>query len=131
MQGAIATARAYLTNLQGETSLAARFARQALEYLPDVDLVSRSLRTVATSLLGDASSINGDLEEARHAYSEAMQIAQAAGDVHLTIVLNSNIANILMEQGYLHEAHNIYSETLEMAIRPDGQKLVIIADSPS
>jgi LuxR family maltose regulon positive regulatory protein len=125
MQGAIATARAYQANLQGATSLAARFSQQALEYLPDIGLISRSLRTVATSLLGDASSINGDLGEARQAYSEAMRIAQVAGDVHLTIVLNSNIANILMEQGSLHEAARIYSETLEMATRPDGQKLVM------
>jgi LuxR family maltose regulon positive regulatory protein len=80
---------------------------------------------VATSLLGDASSMNGDLQEARQAYSEAMRIAQAAGDVHLTIVLNSNIADILIEQGLLHEAARIYGETLQMATRPDGQESVI------
>ena len=125
MQGTIATARAYRANMQGETSHAAKFARQALDYLPDVDLVSRSLRTVATSLLGDASSINGELEDARQAYLEAKQIGQAAGDIHLVIVTNSNLANILIEQGRLHEAATIYSETLEMASRPDGQKLVI------
>lgn len=125
MQGAIATARAYQANMQGETSLAARFARQALEYLPNIDLVSRSLRTVATALLGDASSMNGELEDARHAYMEAKQIGQAAGDIHLVIVANSNLANILMEQGLLHEAARIYSETLQLATRPNGQKLVI------
>jgi LuxR family maltose regulon positive regulatory protein len=125
MQGTIATARAYRANLQGETSLAARFARQALEHLPDIGLVSRSLRTVATSLLGDASSMNGELEEARKAYLEAKHIGQTAGDVHLVIVVNSNLANILIEQGRLHEAARIYSETLEMATRSDGQRLVI------
>jgi LuxR family maltose regulon positive regulatory protein len=56
MQGAIATCRAYTTNLRGETILAARFARQALDCLPDVNLLSCSLRAVAISLLGDASS---------------------------------------------------------------------------
>jgi LuxR family transcriptional regulator, maltose regulon positive regulatory protein len=125
MQGAIATARAYRTNLEGETDQAASFARQALEYLPDIDLVSRSLRTVATSLLGDACSMNGELEQARQAYMEARQIGQAAGDIHLVIVANSNLANILIEQGLLHQAARIYSDTLQMATRPDGQKLVI------
>jgi LuxR family maltose regulon positive regulatory protein len=125
MQGTIATGRAYRTNLEGETSLAASFARQALEYLPDNDLVSRSLRTVATSLLGDASSMNGELEDARQAYMEAKQIGQAAGDNHLVIVANSNLANILVEQGLLHQAARIYSETLQIATRPDGQKSVI------
>lgn len=125
MQGTIATCRAYLANLQGRTSLAASFARQALEYLPDIDLVSRSLRAVATALLGDASSMNGDLEEARQAYTESMQICRAVGDIHLVIVANSNLANILIEQGLLHQAARIYSETLEMTTRPDGQKSVL------
>ena len=125
MRGAIASARAYRTNLIGETYQAAGFARQALEYLTEPDLVSRSLRTVATSLLGDASSMNGELDQARQAYVEARQIGQAAGDIHLVIVANSNLANILIEQGQLHQAAGIYSETLQMATRPDGQKLVI------
>jgi LuxR family maltose regulon positive regulatory protein len=125
MQGTIETARAYQANLLGDTLLATKHARRALQHLPDADLVSRSLRTVATSLLGDASSMNGDLQEARQAYSEALRIAQAAGDVHLTIVLNSNIANILIEQGSLHEAARIYGETLQMATRPDSQEPVI------
>ncbi|HEX6035745.1 MAG TPA: LuxR C-terminal-related transcriptional regulator, partial [Anaerolineales bacterium] len=125
MQGAIATARAYRSNLRGETSLAASFARQALEDLPDVDLVSRSLRTVATSLLGDASAMNGNLEESYQAYMEAKQIGQAAGDVHLLMVANSNLANIFMEQGLLQRAARVYSEILNVATRPGGQKSVI------
>jgi LuxR family maltose regulon positive regulatory protein len=125
MKGAIAAARAHQANVQGEANLAVDFARQALGCLPDIDLVSRSLRTVATSLLGDASSISGNLEEARRAYLEAAAIGQAAGDINLTIVLNSNLANILVEQGSLRQAARIYSETIQMATRPDGQKSVI------
>jgi LuxR family maltose regulon positive regulatory protein len=125
MKGAIAAARAHQANLQGEANLAMDFARQALEWLPDIDLVSRSLRTVATSLLGDASSMSGNLEEARQAYLESAAIGQAAGDIHLTIVVNSNLANVLVEQGSLRQAAKIYSETIQMATRPDGQKSVI------
>ncbi len=90
MQGTIAAARAFQANLLGEARIAADFARQALEYLPDIDLISRSLRTVAYGLLGDASSMSGNLEEAQQAYVEAARIGQAAGDIHLTIVNNSN-----------------------------------------
>jgi LuxR family maltose regulon positive regulatory protein len=125
MHGMIATARAYLTNLEGETLQAARFARQALEYLPDNDFVSCCLCTVAISLLGDASSMNGELEAARQAYLKSKQMGQAAGNLDLVVVTNSNLANILIEQGLLHQAVEIYSETLHMATRPDGQKFVI------
>jgi LuxR family maltose regulon positive regulatory protein len=125
MQGTIAAARAYQANLMGDAHKAVDFARQAIEVLPDVDLVSRSLRAVSTSLLGDATSMTGDLEEAKQAYIESARISQAAGDVHLTIVVNSNLADIFVEQGILRQAARIYSETLSMATRPDGQKAVI------
>ena len=125
MQGAIAAARAHRANLLGEARLAADYARRALELLPDINLVSRSLRAVSTSLLGDATSMSGDLEEAKQAYLVSAQICQAAGDVHLTIVINSNLANILVEQGMLHQAARVYAETLSMATRPDGQKALI------
>jgi tetratricopeptide (TPR) repeat protein len=69
--------------------------------------------------------MNGELEEALQAYLRAKQIGQAAGDIHLVILVNSNLGNVLVEQGRLHEAMAIYSETLEMATRPDGKKLVI------
>jgi LuxR family maltose regulon positive regulatory protein len=125
MQGSIASARAHQANLMGDTHKAADFARQAIDILPDVDLVSRSLRAVSTSLLGDATSMTGDLDEAKRAYIESARICQAAGDVHLTIVINSNLANILVEQGVLRQAARIYSETLSLATRPDGQKALI------
>jgi ATP/maltotriose-dependent transcriptional regulator MalT len=51
MQGTIAARRAFQANMQGEAQMSTEFARQALVCLPDIDLVSRSLRTVATSLL--------------------------------------------------------------------------------
>ncbi len=120
MQGAIAAARAYCSNLMGDELKAIGFARQALEILPEIDLISRSLRAVSASLLGDASSSSGNLDEARRAYLESGRIAQETDDIHLNIVINSNLANILVEQGLLRQAEKIYSETLALATRPDG-----------
>jgi LuxR family maltose regulon positive regulatory protein len=122
MLGAMATARAYRVNIQGNTRPAVDFARQALDCLPDDDPLSRSLRSVATSILGDASWMNGDLAGAEHAYREAARIGQAAGTVHMAIIANSHLAEVLMEQGWLYQAARTYSETLPMATRPDGQR---------
>jgi len=122
MLGTIAAARAYSANMHGEARLAADFARQALEYLPDNDPFPQSLRSVATATLGDASWITGNVEEARLAYTEAVRIGQAADNIHMVIIASSNLAHILMEQGRLHQAARIYSETLQMATRPDGQR---------
>jgi LuxR family maltose regulon positive regulatory protein len=121
----VAAVRAYLANLQGEACLAVDYAQGALEYLPDSNAFSCSLRSVATSILGDASWMTGNLQDARYAYLEAVRISQAAGSIYMTMIANSNLADVLMEQGELHQAARIFSETLQIATRPDGQKLPI------
>jgi len=122
MLGTMAAARAHAANLQGEPRLAADFARQALEFLPDSDPFSRSIRSVATSVLGDASWMSGKLEEAEHAYTQALHISRLADNVHIAIITSSALADILVQRGRLHQASRIYSETLQMATRPDGQR---------
>jgi ATP/maltotriose-dependent transcriptional regulator MalT len=121
MLGAAAAARAYEANWHDNTRLAAHAAQQALGYLPDSDPLSRSLRSLATDILGDASWLNDDLEAAKQAYTEAVQISRAASNMHMAIIVNANLAEILIEQGQLHQAAKTYSESLQMATRPDGQ----------
>ena len=121
MLGTIAAARAYCANARGNTQLAAEYAQQALELLPDCSSISRSIKSVATSLLGDASWINGNLGEATLAYKEAIRIGHEADNHHMVIIASSNLADILVEQGQLHRAADTYNEALHLAVRPDGQ----------
>lgn len=122
MQGTIAAARAHCANLHGDTRRAADYAQQALRQLPDCSSISQSIRSVATSVLGDASWINGNLDEAINAYTEAVRIGQRANNLHMVIIANSNLADILLEQGQLHRADLIYTKSLQMTVRPDGQR---------
>jgi len=66
--------------------------------------LSCSLRSVATSLLGDACWSEGNLVEARQAYAQAVLISQGAGNIHMSSSPNSNLADILVEEGKLHQA---------------------------
>ncbi len=122
MQGTIAAARADCANSQGDTRSAAKYARYALDLLPNCSSISQSVRCVATSILGDASWINGDLEEATKAYIEAIRIGREAGNLHMIIIANSNMAEVLMEQGQLHKSADTLTQSLQMAVRPDGQR---------
>jgi LuxR family maltose regulon positive regulatory protein len=122
MLGTIAAARAHFANTQGDTHSAAEHARQALDLLPDCSSISQSIRSVSTSILGDASWINGNLEEATRAYTEAIRIGREARNLHMVIIANSNLGDILLEQGQLHRAGDIYTKALQMAVRPDGQR---------
>ena len=121
MRGAVIAAAAHRANRRGESRLAAELARQALDCLPDGNDFSCSLRGVAISILGDASWMNGNLEEAQRAYTDAVQISQAEGNIHMVIIASSNLANVLLEQGQLHEAARIYSRHGRLAALPDGQ----------
>ena len=127
MLGTIAAARAHCANSRGDTHSAAEYARQALELLPDCSSISQSIRSVSTSILGDASWINGNLEEAMRAYTEAIRIGREANNLHMVIIANSNIADILMRQGQLHRAADTYTQSLQMAVRPDGQRSPLAA----
>ncbi len=122
MLGTIAAARAYCANSQGDTHAAAEYARHALDLLPDCSSISQSIRSVSTSILGDASWINGNLEEAIRAYTDAIRIGRQAENLHMVIIANSNLGDVLFEQGQLHRAADTYSRSLQMAVRPDGQK---------
>jgi LuxR family transcriptional regulator, maltose regulon positive regulatory protein len=128
MQGTIAAARAHCANSRGDSQSAAKYARQALELLPNCSSISQSIRSVTVSILGDASRINGNLEEAIRAYTEAIRIGREANNLNMVIIANSNIADILMEQGQLHRAADIYARSLQIAVRPDGQRSPLAAN---
>jgi len=120
LRGSFAAARAHWANTQGKTDLAAKVARQAIDLLSVGGDFSCALRSVATSLLGDASWAQGKMDEARRAYAEAVQIGQIAGNPHMTMMSNARLADVYFEQGHLHQAARLYAETLHMAERVDG-----------
>jgi len=128
MHGAIATGRSYRSFMEGDTNRTASFAREAVNCLPDVNLISRSIRGIATALLGEASFMNGELESALQACTEAKQIGQASGNIHVVIIVNCAIGRIFREQGLLHQAAEIYTEALQIATRPDGKMLTIAGE---
>jgi LuxR family maltose regulon positive regulatory protein len=123
MLGCLVAARAQWADMQGKADLAADFAQQALGYLPGSNPFSCSIRSVTTIILGDISWMKGNLEQARYAYEEAVHLSRSADNVYLTIITTSNLADVLMELGKIHLAGRLYSEILEVPMRPDGSRL--------
>ncbi len=122
MLGTIAAARAYSANLRGDTRATVEHAQKALTLLPDCSSISRSVRSVVTSVLGGSSWSNGNLEEAFRAYTEAIRIGREARNAHMVVITQTNLAEILMEQGRLSHAADLFTQSLQLAVRPDGQK---------
>src|SRR6266702_2099869 len=110
--GQIAAARATLalTRYDVETMLAQ--SRRALEYLHPNNLSSRS---TAHWTLGFAYFLQGDRAAARRAYTEAISLSQASGDIFTTILATIGLGNIQEADNQLYQAAETYRRVLQLA----------------
>jgi LuxR family maltose regulon positive regulatory protein len=110
--GQIAAARATmaLTRYQPEAMITQ--AHRALEYLHPDNLSSR-VRAIWT--LGFAYQVQGDRAAARQAYTEAVAISQASGNIRFTIVAKISLAVIQEFENHLYQAVETYRGGLQLA----------------
>jgi len=121
--GAIAEARATLalTRYQVEPMLVQ--SRRALEYLhPD----NQSMRATAHWTLGVAHMFQGDRAAARRAYTEAIALSQAAGDIFTIILATIGLGNVQEADNQLYLAAETYRRVLQMG---SDQPLQIINEA--
>ena len=110
--GQIAAARATLalTRYQPEDMITQ--AQRALDYLHPDNQTSR-VRAIWT--LGFAHQVLGDRIGARQAFSEAVAISQASGNIRFTIVATISLAVIQEFENHLHQAVETYQSGLQLA----------------
>jgi len=109
--GQIAAARATLAlaRYQVETMLAQ--SRRALEYLHPNNL---SFRATAHWTLGVAYNLQGDRAAVRRAYTEAISLSQASGDIFITILATNGLGNIQEADNQLSLAAETYRRVLQL-----------------
>ncbi len=108
----IASARAFQAQALGDVPATRRYARQALDLLPEGDYFRRG---IPAALLGLASWASGDLEAAHRSLTDATMYMQMAGNLLLAISGTWILAEIRMAQGRLREAVSTYRRALELA----------------
>ncbi len=108
----IANARAYHAQALGDVPAAVKYARQALDLLPESDHFERGIRA---AILGLAYWANGDLEAAYRTVSDGISNMKMAGNILFAISGTSVLADIRMAQGRLHEAASAYEQSLRLA----------------
>jgi LuxR family maltose regulon positive regulatory protein len=118
--GHMAAIRAYASASQGDAHKAIAFAHKALDYLPETNQI---IRGVATMTLGTANRIKGNNIEATQALEKAGQLGHQAGNLYLELGAISSLADILFDQGKLHQSYDTYNQMLRLATRPDGSLL--------
>ncbi|MDQ3705107.1 MAG: LuxR C-terminal-related transcriptional regulator, partial [Chloroflexota bacterium] len=109
----IDTARAYHAQARGDMSGAVKYARQALDLLPEGYYYERG---VLAAHLGVAYWAGGDLEAAHRSFADFMANMRMAGNVLVAISGTFIPADIRMAQGRLHEAIRTYERSLQLAM---------------
>ena len=121
LPGSIAVARAGKALARGDVTDTVKYARRALDLVPEDDHFSRG---GAAAILGLASWTSGDLAAAHRMYADGMAHLQMAGNIADTIAGAITLADIRIAQGRLHEAMRTYEWGLRLATeqqrRPEG-----------
>ncbi len=113
--GHIAAIRATLAVTQHEVETIIAQSRRALEYLHPDNL---PVRTAATWTLGYAYQLQGDRAAASQAYTEAISISQAIGDIFITILATIGLGKVQEADNQLYLAAETYRRVLQLAGDP-------------
>lgn len=112
IQGRVATIRAFLAFHEGNIEAIYMHSGQALEFLPEDDLIWRNNVTVA---LGDAYSFGGNLEAALRSRLDAWETSRALGNTYMELIASMKFAVTLRQQGKLDRAKEICEQQLLLA----------------
>ncbi len=112
LRGMAAVIRAFMATYLGDVEAMALHARQALEVLPQQDLIWRGNAAIA---LGDAHGFKGDVAAAYQARLQAAEAAAQAGDTIFSTVAYLKVAVTLREQGQLQQTVEICQREIQRA----------------
>ncbi len=108
--GEVTGLRAFVAFYRGSTRRAIKLAQQALERLPEDNLL---VRGAVASILGDAYRQDGDVTAAHQSYSAAITYSQTAGNTLVTMALKDDLAEAQILQGRLQQAAKTFRQVLQ------------------
>jgi LuxR family maltose regulon positive regulatory protein len=114
--------RALAAAYQGDAPRAVQLARQALELLPEDNLL---LRGFAIGSLGLSYLWAEDLDAAVRTFEEGARIGEKVGNVMFAVIALRRVGRLRMAQGRLHEAKAVFDRALELAVDCRGRRLPI------
>src|SRR5437588_6964626 len=125
LPGQIAVYRAAQAQAVGDVANTMKYARRALDLVPEDDHLGRGS---AAGFLGLAYWTSGDLEAAHRSYAECMVLVQRAGHISDAIGCSIALADIRISQGRLREAMSTYERGLQLATEQGAHVLRGAAD---
>lgn len=114
--------QAFLAIFHNEINHSIKLAKQALEKLPEENLLLRSL---ANYILASAYMTEGDASEAVELLEEIRRSSQRAGNLMIAVLVLCELADLRIKQGHLHDARRLYQQALDLAVDAHGQQLPV------
>ncbi|TMD74512.1 MAG: LuxR family transcriptional regulator, partial [Chloroflexi bacterium] len=113
--GHIAAIRALVAAAENQVETIIAQSRRALEYLHPDNL---PVRTATIWKLGIAYQFQGDRAAASRAYSEAISISQASGNIIINLWATVGLGNVQETENQLYPAAQTYRRVLQLAGDP-------------
>jgi LuxR family maltose regulon positive regulatory protein len=124
LSGQIATVRALLTLLKGDSKSTDSFLQQAFETLPEDSVLFRMLATASVAL---KHVWRGEVVPASELFQQILQTGKQTGSLLMTVLASRRIANLLILQARLNEARKLNEEIIRTAIDKAGNPLPLSA----
>jgi len=116
----LAPLQALLAVFEGRFPEARALTAQALEHLPEGEVL---MRGVATWNLSLARLMEGDFRGARQALEDLLRMSRGVGNIVLAVLALSSLGTFLRRQGRLQESRTLYERAVELAADQDGHWL--------
>jgi LuxR family transcriptional regulator, maltose regulon positive regulatory protein len=113
--GHIAAIRAFLAVSQNQVEVIIAQSRRALEFLHPDNL---AFRAATIWELGIAYQLQGDRAAAGRAYTEAISISQASGNIIITLYALNGLGNVQESENQLYLAAAAYQRVLRLGDEP-------------
>jgi len=115
IRGQVAAIRAAIARIYGDLALCVDLGRQALDLLPEPEVVPLRLRTVAALSVARAYQVSGDVTGASEsAVASVIAPLRASGNRYAALLSLTNLARLHVLQGRLRQAASTYEEAMDM-----------------
>jgi len=112
IKGRVATIRAFLAFHKGDLDSIFQHAQQALDYLPEDDIIWRNTASVP---LGDASGLAGHVEDTARIRLKTWETSKAIGNIYMDLIASMKYCVTLRQQGRFDTIKEICHQQMVLA----------------
>ena len=126
IRGQVATIRGAIARISGDLALCVTLSRQALDLLPEPEVVPLKLRSAAALNASRAYLVSGHVTPASERSVESVvALVLASGNRYAALSSTTNLARLRVLQGRLRQARSTYEEAMQLVSGPGEMQALV------